>query len=92
MVCEAASSGRKVSVLMLSEEKARLPKRHKVYAYMEEHAMTPGNTDAVTDVDLLGGFSTMHCRSALTSSYSTSSPLQDTEAAAVIITQVATYL
>ena len=36
MVCEAASSGCPVIVLMLSEEKARLPKRHEVYRYMEE--------------------------------------------------------
>lgn len=39
MVCEAASSGRQVIVLMLSEEKARLPKRHEVYQYMEEHTI-----------------------------------------------------
>ncbi len=35
MVCEAASSGCPVIVLILSEEKARLPKRHEVYRYME---------------------------------------------------------
>ena len=39
MVCEAASSGRSVVVLMLSEEKARLPKRYQVYRYMEEHSI-----------------------------------------------------
>ena len=39
MVCEAASSGYPVIVLMLSEEKARLPKRHKVYQYMEEQGI-----------------------------------------------------
>ena len=39
MVCEAASSGRPIIVLMLSEEKARLPKRHEVYRYMDEHAV-----------------------------------------------------
>ena len=39
MVCEAASSGHPVTVLMLSEEKARLPKRHEVYQYMEEYAI-----------------------------------------------------
>ena len=39
MVCEAASSGRPVTVLVLSEEKARLPKRHEVYEYMEAHAI-----------------------------------------------------
>ena len=36
MVCEAASSGHPVIVLMLSEERAKLPKRHEVYRYMEE--------------------------------------------------------
>ena len=35
MVCEAASSGHPVIVLVLSEEKAKLPKRHEVYQYME---------------------------------------------------------
>ena len=39
MVCEAASSGRPVIVLILSEENARLPKRHEVYRYMEEHVI-----------------------------------------------------
>ncbi|MXZ00540.1 hypothetical protein F4Y93_07795 [Candidatus Poribacteria bacterium] len=38
MVCEAASSGRPVIVLTLSKEAVRLPKRYKVYAYMEQHA------------------------------------------------------
>lgn len=39
MVCEAASSGCPVIVLMLSEGKTRLPKRYEVYRYMEEHAI-----------------------------------------------------
>lgn len=39
MVCEAASSGRRVIVLMLSKEKAKLPNRHGVYRYMEERAI-----------------------------------------------------
>ena len=39
MVCEAASSGRPVIVLTLSKEAVRLPKRYKVYAYMEQHAV-----------------------------------------------------
>ena len=38
MVCEAASSGRPVIVLTLSDEKARKPKRHNVYQHMEQHA------------------------------------------------------
>lgn len=39
MVCEAASSGRKVIVLKLSEETARLPKRYQVYQYMAEQSL-----------------------------------------------------
>ena len=39
MVCEAASSGRPVIVLTLSDEKARKPKRYNVYRYMEQHAI-----------------------------------------------------
>ena len=39
MVCEAASSGRPVIVLTLSDEKVRKPKRYKVYQYMEQHAI-----------------------------------------------------
>ena len=39
MVCEAASSGRKVIVLTLSPESIRRPKRYKVYEYMEQHSI-----------------------------------------------------
>lgn len=39
MVCEAASSGRKVIVLTLSQESIRLPQRYKVYEYMEQNAI-----------------------------------------------------
>ena len=39
MVCEAASSGRKVIVLSLSQKKRRQPKRYKVYKYMEQHSI-----------------------------------------------------
>ena len=39
MVCEAASSGRPVIVLTLSDEKAKKPKRYNVYRYMEQHAI-----------------------------------------------------
>lgn len=71
MVCEAASSGHPVSVLMLSEETAKLPKRHKVYAYMEEHAIVrrcrlEGLAQCIVD--------------ALTS-HTPPSPLRDTETA-----------
>ena len=39
MVCEAASSGRRVIVLTLSEKTLRKPKRYKVYEYMEQQAI-----------------------------------------------------
>ena len=39
MVCEAASSGHPVIVLMLSERKTRRPKRHEVYQYLEAQEM-----------------------------------------------------
>ncbi len=71
MVCEAASSGRPVTVLMLSEEKTRLPKRHEVYEYMEEHA--------IVHRCRLDGLK-QHINTVLTSSVSTVS-LQDTETA-----------
>ena len=71
MVCEAASSGRQVSVLMLSAEKARLPKRHEVYQYMEEHAIVHRCT-----LDRLKE----HITTAL-NSHSPHTPLQDTETA-----------
>ena len=48
MVCEAASSGRKVIVLTLSQESVRPPKRYKVYGYMEEHAIvSPGRLEGL---------------------------------------------
>ena len=71
MVCEAASSGRKVIVLMLSPKNVRLPKRHKVYEYMEQHAI-------VSQCRLEG--LAQHIKSTLTSSAS-NTPLQDTETA-----------
>ena len=39
MVCEAASSGRKVIVLSLSQKSLRKPMRYKVYRYMEEQSI-----------------------------------------------------
>lgn len=38
MVCEAASSGKKVYVTKLTHKTNHLPKRYKVYQYMEEHS------------------------------------------------------
>ena len=78
MVCEAASSGRSVVVLMLSEEKTRLPKRYEVYRYMEEHSI-------VTRCRL-DGLET-HIANALTSNGS-EKPLQDTETAVEAIRQL----
>ena len=72
MVCEAASSGCPIIVLMLSEEKARLPKRHEVYQYMEEHAIVYR-----CRLDELKG----HITTALIP-HSPNTPLQDTETAA----------
>ena len=80
MVCEAASSGRPVTVLMLSEEKTRLPKRHEVYEYMEEHA--------IVHRCRLDGLK-QHITTALTSSVSTVS-LQDTETAVDAIVSLMT--
>lgn len=71
MVCEAASSGRKVIVLTLSQENIRLPKRHKVYEYMEQHAIV-----SRCRLEELA----QHIKNALTSSAS-NTPLQDTETA-----------
>ena len=71
MVCEAASSGRKVIVLMLSQENSKLPKRYTVYEYMEQHAMV-----SRCRLEELA----QHIKSALTSRVP-NTPLQDTETA-----------
>ena len=72
MVCEAASSGRKVIVLTLSQVKARRPKRDNVYQYLAEHGI-------VTCCGLDG----LEQRIAETLSEPVSTvPLQDTETAA----------
>ena len=78
MVCEAASSGRSVVVLMLSEEKTRLPKRYEVYRYMEEHS--------IVSRCKLDGLET-HVANALASEMSNKS-LQDTETAVGAIRQL----
>ncbi len=80
MVCEAASSGRSVVVLMLSKEKARLPKRYQVYQYMEEHS--------IVSRCRLDGLET-HIANALTSDMS-NKPLRDTETAVEAIRQLVT--
>ncbi len=75
MVCEAASSGRPVTVLMLSAEKTRLPKRHEVYRYMEEHAVVRRCRFDELKENIIN---------ALTSRVAPT-PLQDTETAALAI-------
>ncbi|RKU15985.1 hypothetical protein C6501_06010 [Candidatus Poribacteria bacterium] len=72
MVCEAASSGRKVIVLSLSQKKRRQPKRYKVYAYMEQHLIV-----SQCALDALS----QQIDEALASSHNSSIPLQDTEKA-----------
>ena len=80
MVCEAASSGHPVTVLMLSAEKARLPKRHEVYRYMEEHAVVHRcRFDALKE----------NIINVLTSRVAPT-PLQDTETAALAIRSLTT--
>ncbi len=73
MVCEAASSGRKVIILALSEKKRRQPKRYKVYGYMEQHSIVRQCTlnDLPQEVE-----------EALASNCNSSTPLRDTEKAA----------
>ena len=72
MVCEAASSGRSVIVLVLSEEKARLPKRHEVYRHIKAHGIVRQcRLDGLQE----------NIVAALTS-HSPNTPLQDTETAA----------
>ena len=78
MVCEAASSCRKVIVLMLSQERVRLPKRYKVYEYMEEHSIV-----SRCRLDNLEA----HIAKALTSGVP-NTPLQDTETAVDAIRQL----
>lgn len=72
MVCEAASSGRKVIILSLSQKRRRQPKRYKVYEYMEQHSIVSRCTlnDLPQEVE-----------EALASNCNSSTPLQDTERA-----------
>ena len=78
MVCEAASSGRKVIVLTLSQANARLPHRYKVYQYMEEHTIVRrSKLDGLED----------HIAKDLTSQ-APHTPLQDTEIAVDAIRQL----
>lgn len=78
MVCEAASSGRSVAVLTLSQESRRLPKRYKVYRYMEE--------SSIVSQCKLDGLET-HIINSLASDMS-NKPLQDTETAVEAIRQL----
>lgn len=78
MVCEAASSGRRVVVLRLSKENARLPKRYEVYRYMEEGSIV--SQCSLDDLET-------HIAQVLTSDVS-NKPLQDTETAVEAIRQL----
>ena len=78
MVCEAASSGRSVAVLTLSHKSVRPPKRHKVYRYMEAHAILTRCR--------LDGLET-HIVNTLTANRS-KKPLRDTETAVAAIRQL----
>ena len=72
MVCEAASSGRKVIILSLSRRRRRQPKRYKVYEYMEQHSIV--RRCALSELS-------QQINEALASSGDTNIPLQDTERA-----------
>ena len=78
MVCEAASSGRSVVVLTLSEENTRLPTRYEVYRYMEEHS--------IVSRCRLDGLET-HIAKTLASD-GANKPLRDTETAVQAIRQL----
>ena len=78
MVCEAASSGRSVGILTLSQESRRLPKRYEVYRYMAEHAIV--TRCRLDDLE-------MHIAQGLTSNVS-NKPLRDTETAVAAIRQL----
>ena len=70
--------GRSVVVLTLSQESTKLPKRYKVYRYMEEHS--------IVSRCRLDGLET-HITNALISDVS-NKPLQDTETAVEAIRQL----
>jgi mitochondrial fission protein ELM1 len=72
MVCEAASSGRKVIVLSLSKKRRRQPKRYRVYAYMEQHSIVRQCTLNVLSQEI---------EEAFASGCDTDTQLQDTEKA-----------
>jgi mitochondrial fission protein ELM1 len=76
MVCEAASSGRKVITLFLSRKSRKRPKRYIVYTYMEQHSIVRRCTlnELAQQID-----------KALASGYDTNTILQDTEKAAEAI-------
>lgn len=78
MVCEAASSGHSVVVLMLSKKKTRLPKRYEVYRYMEDNS--------IVSQCRLDGLETQ-VATALAANGS-EKPLQDTETAVEAIRQL----
>ncbi len=83
MVCEAASSGKRVYVIRLTHKTRHLPKRYKVYQYLEEHSYITLCTleelhEHKTDATLF---------------HSSSAPLQDTDiAVGTIRTMISKYV
>lgn len=78
MVCEAASSGRSVVVLTLSQLKTRLPPRYRVYRHIEEHASVTHCTLEDLETHIGGAFT----------AETPNTPLRDTEKAAEAIRQL----
>ena len=78
MVCEAASSGRPVIVLTLSQKGTRKPKRYNVYRYMEQHAIVRQCRFDGLEQYIFDGLS----------SRVPNTPLRDTETAAAAINRL----
>ena len=78
MVCEAASSGKRVIVLEVDHKTRRRPKRHKVYSEIMRHASVMWSTVEDLETSL---------ETALTDE-SPIKPLQDTQVAATAVRQL----
>lgn len=78
MVCEAASSGRRLIVLPMTQKVSRKPRRYKVYRYMEEQSiLTLSNRNQLS----------LHIKEQFKEDISTKI-LQDTEAAVRAIRKI----
>ena len=75
MVCEAASSGKRVIILGVDHKTRRRPKRHKVYSEIMRHASVMRSSVEVLETNL---------EAALTDE-SLVKPLQDTQVAAMAV-------